>query len=84
MFLISTLPGYAFQVLTVQGQVAAHIPENILDRVQELGDISSKEAADGTDPEGVDTSQPARMNNHSTVTLYFPRFASSNPLTRLG
>jgi len=41
----------------VQRQRAAHVPEDILNNVQELGDIGLEEAANGTDPEGIDPGQ---------------------------
>ncbi|MBV8128197.1 MAG: hypothetical protein JO114_11140 [Planctomycetaceae bacterium] len=67
-FLVSASLSHAFRESAVQRQRAAHVPENILDRVQELGDIGLKEAANGTDPESTNPGQFARIDNHTTVT----------------
>src|SRR5208337_3067843 len=44
---------HAFWESAVQRLRAAQVPENIRDRVEELGDSGLKEAANGTDPEGI-------------------------------
>jgi len=56
-FLVSASLSHAFWESAVQRQRTAQIPENIRDRVEELGDSGLKEAANGTDPEGIDPGQ---------------------------